>query len=131
MKSTTPSTTRFNAFKHHMATLVSTAVLSCVLVAPSASMAASGMSSLPDSAYAKMCFELTTAVYGWTQVKTEKEAIARYEAVMDGADADAAFKDSVEELFYYGMSKRHVYKGDNLKSLLMLNCPRIFKSNSQ
>ena len=96
MKSTTPSTTRFNAFKHHMATWVSTAVLSCAVAIPSA---ASGMSSLPDSAYAKMCFELTTAVYGWTQVKTEKEAIARYEAVMDGADADAAFKDSVEELF--------------------------------
>lgn len=118
-------------FKTQMATLVSTLVLACAVAIPSVSMAASGMSSLPDSAYAKMCFELTQAVYGWTQVKTEKEAIARYEAVMDGADADDAFKDSVQELFYYGMAKRHVYKGDNLKSLLMLNCPRIFKSNSQ
>lgn len=115
------------AFKRTLTTLV----LPVALAVPSASMAASGMSSLPDSAYAKMCFELTTAVYGWTQVKTEKEAIARYEAVMDAADADAAFKDSVQEMFYYGLSKRHVYKGDNLKSLLMLNCPRIFKSNSQ
>ena len=96
MKSTKPS---YNRFKHHMATLVSTAVLACAVAVPSTSYAASGMSSLPDSAYAKMCFELTTAVYGWTQVKTEKEAIARYEAVMDGAGADAAFKDSVEELF--------------------------------
>jgi len=118
-------------FKTHMATLVSTLALACAVAVPNTSYAASGISNLPDSAYAKMCFELTTAVYGWTQVKTEKEAIARYEAVMDGADADAAFKESVEELFYYGMSKRHVYKGDNLKSLLMLNCPRIFKSNSQ
>lgn len=130
MKSTTPSTTRFNAFKHHMATLVSTAVLSCVLVAPSASMAASGVANLPDTAFAKMCFTVSGLVYRLVQVKDEKLAVQKYEELMEESEGDAAFKNSVEEMFYYGMSKRNIYKGDNLKSLLMLKCPGIFKSNS-
>jgi len=124
MKSTKPF---YNAFKHHMATLVSTAVLACVLVAPSASYAAT---RLPDSSYSKMCFELTGLIYGWLQIKDEKKAVARHDAVMGAAEADTAFKTSTEELFYFGLAKRNIYKGENLKSLLMLHCPDTFRSNS-
>jgi len=130
MKSTTISTTRFNRFKHHMATLVLTAVLACVLVAPSASMAASGVANLPDTAFAKMCFTVSGLVYNLVQVKNEKLAVQKYEELMEESEGGVAFKASVEEMFYYGMSKRNIYKGDNLKSLLMLQCPSIFRSNS-
>ena len=126
MKSTTPSTTRFNRFKHHMATLVSTAVLSCAVAIPSASMAATRP---PDSAYAKMCFELTEIIYGWVQIKDKTQAVARHDSVMDGSSADPAFRAATSELFYYGLAKRNVYKGENLKSLLMLNCPDAFRTN--
>ena len=124
MKSTKPS---YNRFKHHICTLVSTAVLACVLVAPSASYAAT---RLPDSSYSKMCFELTGLIYGWLQIKDEKKAVARHDAVMGAAEADTAFKTSVEELFYFGLAKRNIYRGENLKSLLMLHCPDTFRSNS-
>jgi len=127
MKSTTLSTTRFNAFKHHMATWVSTAVLACVLVAPSASYAGVRLS---DSAYSKMCFELTELIYVWVQIKDKTQAVARHDSVMGAAEADTAFKTSVEELFYFGLAKRNIYKGENLKSLLMLHCPDAFRSNS-
>ena len=130
MKSTTPSTTRFNAFKHHMATWVSTAVLSCVLVAPSTSMAASGVANLPDTAFAKLCFNVSGLVYRLVQVKDEKLAVQKYEELMEESEGGVAFKASLEEMFYYGMSKRNIYKGENLKSLLQLQCPGIFKSNS-
>lgn len=124
MKSTKPF---YNRFKHHMAMVVSTAVLACVLVAPSASYAAT---RLPDSSYSKMCFELTGLIYGWLQIKDEKKAVARHDAVMGAAEADTAFKTSTEELFYFGLAKRNIYKGENLKSLLMLHCPDTFRSNS-
>jgi len=130
MKSTATSTTRYNAFKHHTATLVSTAVLACVLVVPSASMAASGVANLPDTAFAKMCFTVSGLVYNLVQVKNEKLAVQKYEELMEESEGDVAFKVSLEEMFYYGMSKRNIYKGDNLKSLLQLQCPGIFKSNS-
>ena len=124
MKSTKPF---YNRFKHHMATWVSTAVLACVLVAPSASMAST---RLPDSSYSKMCFELTELIYVWVQIKDKTQAVARHDSVMGAAEADTAFKTSVEELFYFGLAKRNIYKGENLKSLLMLHCPDTFRSNS-
>ena len=124
MKSTKPF---YNAFKHHICTWASTAVLACVLVAPSASYAGT---RLPDSSYSKMCFELTGLIYGWLQIKDEKKAVARHDAVMGAAEADTAFKTSVEELFYFGLAKRNIYRGENLKSLLMLHCPDTFRSNS-
>ena len=127
MKSTKPS---YNRFKHHMAMVVSTAVLACVLVAPSASYAASGVANLPDTAFAKMCFTISGLVYNLVQVKNEKLAIQKYEELMEESEGGVAFKASVEEMFYYAMSKRNIYKGDNLKSLLQLQCPGIFKSNS-
>jgi len=127
MKSTKPF---YNAFKHHICTWVSTAVLACVLVAPSASIAASGVANLPDTAFAKMCFTVSGLVYNLVQVKNEKLAVQKYEELMEESEGDVAFKESIEELFFYGMSKRYLYKGDNLKSLLQLQCPGIFKSNS-
>ena len=130
MKSTTISTTRFNRFKHHMATWVSTAVLACAVALPSVSMAASGVANLPDTAFAKMCFTVSGLVYNLVQVKNEKLAVQKYEELMEESEGDVAFKASIEELFFYGMSKRYLYKGDNLKSLLQLQCPGIFKSNS-
>jgi len=68
MKSTKPF---YNRFKHHMAMVVSTAVLACVLVASSASYAATPMSQLPDTAFAKMCFTISGLVYRLVQVKNE------------------------------------------------------------
>jgi len=130
MKSTVTSTVRYNAFKHHICTLVSTAVLACVLVAPSASMAASGVVNLPDTAFAKMCFTVSGLVYNLVQVKNEKLAVQKYEELMEESEGVVAFKASLEEMFYYGMSKRNIYKGENLKSLLMLHCPDTFRSNS-
>jgi len=124
MKSTKPF---YNRFKHHMATLVSTAVLACVVALPSASMAAT---RLPDSSYSKMCFELTELIYVWVQIKDKTQAVARHDSVMGAAEADTAFKTSVEELFYFGLAKRNIYRGENLKSLLMLHCPDTFRSNS-
>ena len=129
MKSTTPSTTRFNRFKHHMATLVSTAVLACVLVAPSASMAASGVANLPDTAFAKMCFTVSGLVYRLVQVKDEKLAVQKYEELMEESDGSAAYKGSFTEIFYFGLSKRYVYRGEALKSLLQLHCPSTFRRN--
>ena len=129
MNSTT-YTTLYNQFKYHMATCVSTAVLACAVALPSESYAASPMSQLPDSAFAKMCFTISGLVYRLVQVKDEKLAVQKYEELMDESEGDMAFKASVEEMFFYGMSKRNIYKGDNLKSLLQLQCPGIFKSNS-
>lgn len=128
MKSTTPSNVRFNRFKTQMATLVLAVVLACAMAVPSVSMAAT---RLPDSSYSKMCFELTGIIYGWLQIKDAKQAVARHDSVMGAAEADTAFKTSTEELFYFGLAKRNIYKGENLKSLLMLHCPDTFRSNSQ
>ena len=127
MKSTTPPNVRFNRFKTQMATSISTVVLACAVAIPSASMAAT---RLPDSSYSKMCFELTGIIYGWLQIKDAKQAVARHDSVMGAAEADTAFKTSTEELFYFGLAKRNIYKGENLKSLLMLHCPDTFRSNS-
>lgn len=114
-----------------MATSVSTVVLACAMAVPSTSMAASGIANLPDTAFAKMCFTVSGLVYSLVQVKNEKLAVQKYEELMEESEGDAAFKASVEELFFYGMSKRHIYKNDNLKSLLMLQCPSTFRSNSR
>jgi len=124
MKSTT---SLCNGFKRKMAALVSAVVLAGAVALPSASYASS---RLPDSSYSKMCFELTELIYVWVQIKDKTKAVARHDSVMNAADADAAFKASVEELFYFGLAKRNIYKGENLKSLLMLHCPDTFRSNS-
>ena len=124
MKSTKPF---HKPFKTQMAALVSTLALACAVALPSASVAAT---RLPDSSYSKMCFELTELIYVWVQIKDKKQAVARHDSVMNAADADFAFKASVEELFYFGLAKRNIYKGENLKSLLMLHCPDTFRSNS-
>lgn len=126
MKSTTLSTTRFNALKHHMATLVSTSVLACAIALPSASMAAT---RLPDSVYAKLCYSVSTVVYGVLQEKDEKKAIKEFEDLMEEVDGSTMFKDSFTEMFYFGLSKRFVYKGEALKSLLQLQCPSVFRRN--
>jgi len=120
----------YKPFKTQMATLVSTLALACAVSIPSASMAASGVSNLPDTAFAKMCFTVSGLVYNLVQVKNEKLAVQKYEELMEESEGGVAFKASLEEMFYYGMSKRNIYKGDNLKSLLQLQCPGIFKSNS-
>ena len=117
-------------FKTQMATLVSTLALACAVALPSASVAASGVANLPDTAFAKMCFTVSGLVYNLVQVKNEKLAVQKYEELMEESEGGVAFKASLEEMFYYGMSKRNIYKGDNLKSLLQLQCPGIFKSNS-
>lgn len=124
MKSTKPL---YSRFKHHICTLVSTAVLSCAVALPSTSMAAT---RLPDSSYSKMCFELTELIYVWVQIKDKTQAVARHDAVMNASSADTAFRAATEELFYFGLAKRNVYKGENLKSLLILHCPDAFRSNS-
>ena len=130
MKSTQTSKTFYNRFKTNMATLVSTTVLACAVALPSASMAASGVANLPDTAFAKMCFTVSGLDYRLVQVKDEKLAVQKYEELMEESEGGVAFKASLEEMFYYGMSKRNIYKGENLKSLLQLQCPGIFKSNS-
>lgn len=117
----------YKPFKTHMATLVSTLALACAVALPSASVAAT---RLPDSSYSKMCFELTELIYVWVQIKDKTQAVARHDSVMGAAEADTAFKTSVEELFYFGLAKRNIYRGENLKSLLMLHCPDTFRSNS-
>lgn len=126
MKSTKPS---YNRFKHHICTWVSTLALACVLVAPSASYAATPMSQLPDSVYAKMCYSVSTVVHGILQEKDEKKAIKEFEELMEESDGSAAFKGSFTEIFYFGLSKRFVYKGEALKSLLQLQCPSVFRRN--
>ena len=126
MKSTKPS---YNRFKHHICTWASTAVLACVLVAPSASYAASGVPTLPDSAYAKLCFNVSTVVHGILQEKNEKKAIKEFEELLEESDGSTTFKDSFTEMFYFGLSKRYVYRGEALKSLLQLHCPATFRRN--
>ena len=118
------------AFKRTLTTLVLPVALACAVAVPSTSMAASGVANLPDTAFAKMCFTLSGLVYSLVQVKNEKLAVQKYEELMEESEGDVAFKASIEEMFFYGMSKRNIYKGDNLKSLLQLQCPSIFKSNS-
>ena len=118
------------AFKRTLTTLVLPVALACAVAVPSVSMAASGVANLPDTALAKMCFTVSGLVYSLIQVKNEKLAVQKYEELMEESEGDSTFKASIEEMFFYGMSKRNIYKGDNMKSLLQLHCPGIFKSNS-
>lgn len=129
MKSTTPSNVHFNRlnrFKTQMATLVSTLALACAVAVPSASIAAT---RLPDSSYAKLCYSVSTVVYGVLQEKDEKKAIKEFEELMEEVDGSTTFKDSFTEMFYFGLSKRYVYRGEALKSLLQLQCPSVFRRN--
>lgn len=103
MKSTTPSTTRFNAFKHHMATLVSTAVLSCALQALSALMAASKcVANLQIQLLLRCALLFLVWTYRLVQVKDEKLAVQKYEELMEESGGDAAFKASLRKCFITG-----------------------------
>ena len=127
---TTPKCTRtiYNRFKTHVATLVSTLVLAACTAAPVPALATSAY--IPSSSFSKMCYELSGMVYTWTQIKNPEAAVERYNLATEGARSTAGnegFNEGLERLFYFGMVKRNVYRGENLKQVLMLECPTIFR----
>lgn len=129
MKSTTTSTTSYKSLKRAIATFVLPLALSCALAVPSASYAAPDVSNLPDSSFSKLCFILTGIAYDFAQVKGDTLAVQKYNKTMSAVETDVVLRGSIDDLFYYALSKRGVYKGEALKSLLQLQCPDTFRSN--
>ena len=124
---TTPKRTRtlYNQLKQHMATLVSTLVLAACTAAPVPALATSV--HIPSSSFSKLCFTTSTIVHSVLQIKDPVEAIERMEFLLAENPSTNGFTEGMERLFYFGLMKRNIYRGDNLKQVLMLECPTIFR----
>lgn len=130
----TPMNTQINhslysRFKPLVATFVSTLVIAACTAAPVPSNAA----TMNHSDYAKMCYGVTDVLLTMLRGNTDKQAIAIYDSTistsLESMPDQYGFHKSLETLFYVGLSKRVIYKGDNLKQLMLLKCPDIFMSN--
>ena len=120
----------YSRFKPLVATFVSTLIIAACTAAPVPSSAA----TVTHSDYAKMCYGVTDVVLSMLNGNSDQKAIAVYDkavsASLESMPDQYGFHKSFETLFYVGLSKRVIYKGDNLKQLLLLKCPDIFMSNN-
>lgn len=117
--------TLYNAFKPKVATLVSTFILAACTAAPAPAFASN---YIPNSSYAKLCYTTSSLVYSILQIKDPEKAIERLELLVEENEGAEFFNEGLEQLLYVGLTKRNIYKGENLKQVLMLECPAIFRA---
>jgi maltodextrin utilization protein YvdJ len=112
----------YSRFKAPVATLVSTAVLVGVMAVPMASSAAT-----TD----KFCYDISSLMSGVIQNNTDKRAIELIENAIAASKKDDPTLTKVhaglESMLYFGLTKKGVFRGDNMTKLLMLKCPSFFE----
>jgi maltodextrin utilization protein YvdJ len=112
----------YSRFKPLLATFVSTAVLLGCMVVPTASSAAT-----TD----KFCYDISSLMSGVIQNNTDKRAIELIENAIAASKKDDPTLTKVhaglESMLYFGLTKKGVFRGDNMTKLLMLKCPSFFE----
>jgi maltodextrin utilization protein YvdJ len=112
----------YSRFKPLVATFVSTAVLLGCMVVPTASSAAT-----TD----KFCYDISSLMSGVIQNNTDKRAIELIENAIAASKKDDPTLTKVhaglESMLYFGLTKKGIFRGDNLTKLLMLKCPSFFE----
>jgi maltodextrin utilization protein YvdJ len=112
----------YSRFKTLLATFVSTAVLVSCMAVPTASSAAT-----TD----KFCYDISSLMSGVIQNNTDKRAIELIENAIAASKKDDPTLTKVhaglESMLYFGLTKKGVFRGDNLTKLLMLKCPSFFE----
>jgi maltodextrin utilization protein YvdJ len=112
----------YSRFKPLLATFVSTAVLLGCMAVPTASSAAT-----TD----KFCYDISSLMSGVIQNNTDKRAIELIENAIAASKKDDPTLTKVhaglESMLYFGLTKKGVFRGDNLTKLLMLKCPSFFE----
>jgi maltodextrin utilization protein YvdJ len=112
----------YSRFKPLLATFVSTAVLVGCMAVPTASSAAT-----TD----KFCYDISSLMSGVIQNNTDKRAIELIENAIAASKKDDPTLTKVhaglESMLYFGLTKKGVFRGDNLTKLLMLKCPSFFE----
>jgi maltodextrin utilization protein YvdJ len=112
----------YSRFKPLLATFVSTAVLLGCMAVPTASSAAT-----TD----KFCYDISSLMSGVIQNNTDKRAIELIENAIAASKKDDPTLTKVhaglESMLYFGLTKKGIFRGDNLTKLLMLKCPSFFE----
>jgi maltodextrin utilization protein YvdJ len=112
----------YSRFKPLVATFVSTAVLLGCMAVPTASSAAT-----TD----KFCYDISSLMSGVIQNNTDKRAIELIENAIAASKKDDPTLTKVhaglESMLYFGLTKKGVFRGDNMTKLLMLKCPSFFE----
>jgi maltodextrin utilization protein YvdJ len=112
----------YSRFKNLLATFVSTAVLVSCMAVPTASSAAT-----TD----KFCYDISSLMSGVIQNNTDKRAIELIENAIAASKKDDPTLTKVhaglESMLYFGLTKKGVFRGDNMTKLLMLKCPSFFE----
>jgi maltodextrin utilization protein YvdJ len=112
----------YSRFKPLLATFVSTAVLVSCMAVPTASSAAT-----TD----KFCYDISSLMSGVIQNNTDKRAIELIENAIAASKKDDPTLTKVhaglESMLYFGLTKKGIFRGDNLTKLLMLKCPSFFE----
>ena len=112
----------YSRFKPLLATFVSTAVLLGCMAVPTASSAAT-----TD----KFCYDISSLMSGVIQNNTDKRAIELIENAIAASKKDDPTLTKVhaglESMLYFGLTKKGVFRGDNMTKLLMLKCPSFFE----
>jgi maltodextrin utilization protein YvdJ len=112
----------YSRFKPLLATFVSTAVLLGCMAVPTASSAAT-----TD----KFCYDISSLMSGVIQNNTDKRAIELIENAIAASKKDDPTLTKVhaglENMLYFGLTKKGVFRGDNMTKLLMLKCPSFFE----
>jgi maltodextrin utilization protein YvdJ len=112
----------YSRFKPLLATFVSTAVLVSCMSVPTASNAAT-----TD----KFCYDISSLMSGVIQNNTDKRAIELIENAIAASKKDDPTLTKVhaglESMLYFGLTKKGVFRGDNMTKLLMLKCPSFFE----
>jgi maltodextrin utilization protein YvdJ len=112
----------YSRFKPLLATFVSTAVLLGCMAVPTTSSAAT-----TD----KFCYDISSLMSGVIQNNTDKRAIELIENAIAASKKDdptlTKVHTGLESMLYFGLTKKGVFRGDNLTKLLMLKCPSFFE----
>jgi maltodextrin utilization protein YvdJ len=112
----------YSRFKPLLATFVSTAVLVGCMAVPTASSAAT-----TD----KFCYDISSLMSGVIQNNTDKRAIELIENAIAASKKDdptlTKIHAGLESMLYFGLTKKGVFRGDNMTKLLMLKCPSFFE----
>lgn len=123
-KTTQATRTLYNRLKALGATIVSTAlVVSCTAApVPALAMDKSVMIS-------KTCYILGKVAYDMLN-EPKEYSMQVMENVTELKEEDTGIeklqKITVNSLYYYGLAREDIYKGEAMKKLLILKCPEVF-----
>ena len=118
----------YSRFKPLLATFVSTVVLVSCMAAPTNSQAAPTNSQVAVTD--KFCYNVSSLMSSVIQNNTDKRAIELIENAIAFSKKDeptlAKVHFGLESMLYFALTKKGIYKGDQMTKLLILNCPSFF-----